>query len=442
MNPVRTGISDHSEEVMMHLCELADVDAVLDSGYTPVNHALLEKVKGIGVSEFRREREQYDAVIYQIGNNYDHHAYMMPCLREAPGIVVMQDYCLQYLALGYTVGRGDLPALERMLEPVDGTQARAHARDLLFAREDPIAVPFAPAFALMSSGVVVHSEYMGSLVRRDCPDVSVRNIVMGVTSVPEPESREALRQRYGFGPDDFLLASLSTLSSRKRLEFVLGAIRDARARAPGVLFLIVGGGALGARARDLIQQYGLRDAVIQTGWVSSEQYRDYLSLADAVIDMRDISGAETANSLLRAIAAGLPAIVPGEGPFLELPDTVCIKLPLGESQGGALAEAAAELSENPRRRDEMARAAREYGRTDLDLKNTASQYMEFIEELAARPAKPATLQLPPAPSAASALVVSATYKLFRIGFLYRQYGVSDMLKRVGSELRTTLKGGA
>jgi glycosyltransferase involved in cell wall biosynthesis len=264
---------------------------------------------------------------------------------------------------------------------------------------------------------------------------------MGVTSLPDSESRKALRERYGFGPQDFLLASVSTLSSRKRLEVVLGAVRDARERAPGVRFLIVGGGALGARARNLISQLGLQDAVIQTGWVSAEQYRDYLSLADAVIDLRDISGAETANSLLRAIAAGLPAIVPGEGPFLELPDAACIKLPLGDGQRKALADAVAELCEDPSRRDEMARAAREYGQEGLDLKETAIQYMEFIEELALQPAAHPPLRFPPAPSAPMALAVSAVYKLFRIAFLYRQYGVSDTLKRVASELRTRFSGG-
>jgi len=426
---------------MSHLCELAEVDVVLDAGYAPVNEPLLQRVRRIDAQQFLDHRKDYAAVIYQIGNNYDHHAYMMPCLEEVPGIVVMQDYCLQYLALGWTVGRGDLGSLERMLEPVFSSGARSHARGLLLARDDPNGMAFAPAFARMSAGVIVHSEYMAGLLQRDCPDVPVRNVVMGVTSLPEPESRESLRERYGFGPQDFLLASVSTLSSRKRLEVVLEAVRDARERAPGVRLLIVGGGALGARARELISVLGLEDAVVQTGWVSSEQYRDYLSLADAVIDFRDISGAETANSLLRAIAAGLPAIVPGEGPFLELPDAVCIKLPLGDVREGdgereALANAVVGLCEDPGRRDGMARAAREYGRDVLDLKDTAIQYLGFIEELSLRPAAHPPLRLGSAPSAPAALAISAIYKLFRITFLYRQYGVSDTLKRVVSELRT------
>ena len=67
------------------------------------------------VPEFLTRRDRYAAVFYQIGNHYRHHAYMLPCMGVAPGILVLHDYCLQYLMLGATLLQGNLDAVEDAL---------------------------------------------------------------------------------------------------------------------------------------------------------------------------------------------------------------------------------------------------------------------------------------------------------------------------------------
>lgn len=123
---------------------------------------------------------------------------------------------------------------------------------------------------------------------------------------------------------------------------------------------MVGGGHLGDRARKLITKYGLGETVIRTGWVSAQEYLDYIDLADVVIDLRYPSAGETSGSSLRAMQAGKPLIVSAHGFFLELPDACCAKIPVDDREKEHLREAMVNLIEDPQKRRTMGDAARDF----------------------------------------------------------------------------------
>jgi glycosyltransferase involved in cell wall biosynthesis len=454
LNPLRTGISDHSAELLPFLAErfgaATRIDVVIDEAYEPSDGAIARRFEIVRASAFLRRAGDYDLAIYQLGNNLDHHAYMVEPMRVAPGVLVLQDYCLQYLALGLTLGRGDLESLRAMLRPEHGAGADRLARGLLLGLEDADAVTFARPFIENSRAVIVHSRYCLDVVRRDHPAALVREIIMGVTPIdPRPEgaaSAEALREKHGFAADDFVLASVSTLSAKKRLHLVLGALRRLRGEMPTLRFLVVGGGAIGAKVRAMIRRDGLEDVVRQTGWVPAETYRDLIRLSDVVVDLRRTTGVETPNSLLRAMGAAKPAIVIGEGPFLEIPEEACIRIepPRAETEhAGAgedpepLARAIAALARDHERRRRMGAAAGAYVRRDLSLARTAEGYAELLDELARagpRPVSAGDAWSARPPSPARARLVKAAYRVCRLGYLYRSYGLRDTLRRLRGEV--------
>jgi glycosyltransferase involved in cell wall biosynthesis len=438
VNPQPCGVSDYTEDLLPYLGKLADIDLVIES-YQPSNPELQRQFGVIGVQEFRARAATYDAFIYQIANSVRYHGYVVPLLAEYPGVVVLHDFSLQYLMLGLSAAQGDLGLLEKFLKPSYGGKAGSLARKLFFSRVDPYEVSMVRPLLDWATGVIVHSESVEAKVLEEVPDKQrdIRFMRMAVPVDDEPPVNDGLKARYGFSDDEFVLASVSTLSYTKRLELVLEAVRRLKPRSPKIRFIIIGGGTLGARVRNLISQYGLENTVMHTGRVSADEYRDYIRLSDAVVDLRYPSGTEASASLTRVIAAGKPVIVSEHGWFLGLPNDFSVKIPVDATAIDAVVTAINRLIENPQERAAMGQAAWEFARAHLRLEECAARYVEFIEELMARPrgAKlPVRAPLYLGKGGVRRMALASMYKAFRLPHIARSYGVADTLDKVRREL--------
>lgn len=437
LNPVRSGISDYSEELLPFLGKLADIDIVIDN-YEPSEEAIRARFPVIGVDQFSRRRPAYDCVIYQIGNNYPAHGYMLPCLASTPGIVVLHDYSLTYLMLPVTAQRGDQRSLRDILAPGCGARSGSVARRLLLGLADPYDVSLARPVIEMSRAVIVHNHHSLEKLVAEFPEKLFRHIPHA-TPIREPRGDlPALRSSYGFSPDDLILASVSSLAYNKHIQAVLTALHALRGRFPALKFVMVGQGELGAAARKLIQRLGLDGYVKQTGWVSSQQYLDYIDLADIVIDLRYPTAGETSGSSLRAMQAAKPLVVSAEGFFLELPDDCCIRVNPG-SAPDELCRALADLLADPGKRARLGQRGREFTLRHLRLEQAAESYFEFAREVASSGASPSRKWIFRASpdKALRGRMVSSAYRAGRLAYYLRRYGLSGTLNRVRSQLSST-----
>ena len=433
-----SGLSDHNEELLASLAGLADVDVVVD-GYQPANAWIRDRFRVLNPEEFLRCHGQYTAAIYHVANSFPQHSFMVPSMRKVPGIMVLHDCCLQHLALGLTLRRGDFRGLRRILQETYGSEphggnATLLAAKLMLGMGDPGSMLFARPFVEMSRGVIVYNEFARQCVLRLSPQKMVRVIPLGVPAAADTPNAGILRQRYGFEPGHFIVASTNSLSHTKRLNLSMEAVAALRDRFPRLRLLIVGGGSIGADADRLIRKFQLDNAVKSTGWVSSEDYRGLLNMSDVVVDLRYPSGAETAGSLARAFAAGKPAIVSAQGSFLDLPGEACFKIPVGEGEGPELQRALTALIEDTPTRERMGAAAREFARTNLTLEGAARQCVEFVREVCTADASASDGYFgEPAASAAERLLVAGAYKLGRAGYFYKHYGMAQTLRRLREE---------
>jgi len=438
LSPQQGGISDHSEELLPHLARYADIDIVTSGDYTPDHPAILDHFRIVDDKHYLRDPSAYDAAVYQVGNNLHCHAYMVPCLRAAPGIVVLQDYSLQYLALGMTLGRGDTVALTEALQPVYGDRSQGLVRRLLFGLANPADVIFAYPFLAAGRAIIVHSTYLYELVRRQVPDKPVCNVPMGVSIPPRTKSKQELRRAYGYPDDAFIVVSASTRAPKKRLDIVLTALRDCRGKIPGLRFLVVGGGSPGAKVHRMIREYGLSEIVEQTGWVSTERYQELIQLSDVAIDIRDMSAAETANSALRCLAAGTPVIVSASGTFLEIPDSCSNRIPVDDHQSESLTVDLLALAEDPQRVERMSAAASAFAQASLTMEHQAEVFMAFVDEVIASTSGSGTVRLLEGNAGRSIWPIAGIYRLCRVAYLLRSYGLIDSLRRFRARLASRI----
>ena len=115
-----------------------------------------------------------------------------------------------------------------------------------------------------------------------------------------------------------------------------------------------------------------------------------------------------------------------------------MKLPVDGTEVEALAAAVTRLLDHPERREQMSEAAQRFVRAHHRLDGAARGLVEVVGEVAASPASlPADRWCPTSDGfAVRRLVVALAYRLFRVKYLLRAYGLRDTVRRVAEELHS------
>ena len=347
--PARSGVAHYSSMLLPALRERADVKA-FDSldGY---------------------RREDFDAVVYQLGNNPHHELMYAEAMRE-PGIVVLHDLVLHHLLVETTLARGDVEgyvaAMQANHGPAGAAWARARAAGLHLELAN-FLMPASVEIARRSNAVIVHNNYARERLRSF-------GVATPIHVVPHPYvhegrsfDREALRARLGIARDARVIGVFGFLTSAKRAEVVLDAFARARELDPTLALLIVGEPAPNIDVRAL-----RRGGVVMTGYVADDDFPMYYAAADRFVNLRYPSAGETSGTLIRAFDAGKPVAVSNYAQFAELPDECVFKVPLGDGEVERVMEFFTRELLDP------SRAQRAWLEKNAALEKTVEGYLEAV----------------------------------------------------------------
>ena len=383
LNPLQSGISDYSEELLPALAaQGATVDLFIDR-YRPSNPAITQAFRVLPARSFAREarRRPYDMPIYQLGNS-PAHAYIYDRLLQTPGIVVLHEYVLHHLRMWMALQRGRGRAYLQTMAATYGDAGRQAAERVLLGQlpEALFDFPLVEETVAAARGIIVHSQYMAEQVRRLRPAVPLAVVPMGVP-LPPLLPPAAARARLGLDPDAFILASIGHLNPYKRLNVALRAFKAFAMQHPHSHFLLVGSRSPNYNVDRLIAMLGLGDRVQVIGYAPPAQFADYLAASDVCINLRYPTAGETSAALLRIMGSGKPVLVSRVGAFTELPDAAAAKIDLGGIEEELLLETLLLLARRPDLRAAMGHAARRYVADGHTLAQSAAGYLRFVAEV-------------------------------------------------------------
>ena len=129
-----------------------------------------------------------------------------------------------------------------------------------------------------------------------------------------PLDKNAIRLRYGFRKDEFLIGTVGRLDPVKDHETLIRTIPLLKDRFPNVRLLIIGGGACYSQILGLVEALGLKKQVILFG------ERDDVSSLMQIMDLFVLNSLSEgiSNTILEAMATGLPVVASNVGGNLEL----------------------------------------------------------------------------------------------------------------------------
>ncbi len=186
-----------------------------------------------------------------------------------------------------------------------------------------------------------------------------------------PASREAVREEMGFGPEDFVLGTVSRLAELKGHDDLLDALGPAMRQRPGFKLLWIGDGWWRQRLLDRVKAMGLERRVILTGLVEPQRMPWYLQAMDALAHPSYREGLPRA--VPQALLSGVPVVVYDvDGAAEACADGEVGRL-VAPGDLPALRDAVQWMIDHPRERRVMGKRGREICRERFDARTMVEQ---------------------------------------------------------------------
>lgn len=381
--PLRTGIADYSAELLPELSRHYDITLITDQ------KEFDRDWKGIDfsletVAWFESHAKNFERILYQFGNS-PFHEHMFNLVSEAPGVVVLHDFFLSGV-IAYLDAHDIRPGL--FPEALYSSHGYAALVDFHQSTAWDLAIQHYPCNADVvreARGVIVHSNTSREMATKWMgEDISAEwKVIPQLIDTKIDHTRLNSRKRLGIPLDAFVVCSFGMIYPTKHSEVILDAWLELAFKANKNLHLyFVGekhGGDYGARMEQKIAAADRLANVKVTGFVDHETYLDYLASADVGVQLRTLSRGETSRAVLDCMKWGLATIVNAHGSMTELPDGAVLMLP-DEVTKEVLASALESLWRDPKYRDRLGNAARQYVVRHHEPEACARQYSEALED--------------------------------------------------------------
>jgi glycosyltransferase involved in cell wall biosynthesis/SAM-dependent methyltransferase len=357
--PAKSGIADYSAVLLDHLKRFAEVEA-------------------FAAKPLRFDAAEYDAIVYQLGNN-PYHAFVYEMAMEHPGIVVLHEANLHHLIAEMTIRRGDWDAYVREVELNAGEEARAFAHTYVrtLERGPDYDIPMLKPVLERSRGAIVHSAAVESELRALGYEGPIAKIPHGAWIVDV--DRMTYRAKLGLDERAPLIGVFGFMKPYKRIAESLRAFARLIRVAPEARMILVGEAHQELPLDSMIAALGLSAHARHIGFTPIEDFNGYLGACDIILNLRYPTVGESSGTLLRALGMGKAVIVSDVGSFREYPDEICLKAPVDASEEDALFEYLNVLVSRPEIARALGAKARTWVERECNWDLVAERYACFLE---------------------------------------------------------------
>lgn len=387
-NPMKSGISDFSEELVFALAEHMEV--VLFVPVKPSQKELFDLFEIHPLSELDNEnlRNSLDHIVYHVGNNVNYHGEIVNMLEKYPGIVEIHELGLHHLAAARTLeakgkesyiemarychGERGAKIVQAFLDGNAGAPWNDHALDMCMARP----------YIERATGIIVHAEMIKQMVlgiRENVPIITINlhtpDIIADTVDFPKE-----CRTQLNLPANKLIMGSFGYATSAKRILPTLDAL--ARLKDAGIDFMYILAGKVekNINIKKELADRKLEKEVIVAGYIPLDKFKFYLGACDFCFNLRYPTQGESSASLHRMLGMGKPAIVTNIGTFADYPDDVVLKVRYDEHEVDDIYKALCLLIKKGERKKRSENAIR-FAKEHCCLEKNAERYAQFFEEL-------------------------------------------------------------
>ena len=358
--PERTGVAVYATELLAELSAHFEIELVVAQLEVRLPPALAH-LPVRQADWFAEHGDEYDQVLYQIGNS-PFHSHMFALLARHPGVVVLHDFFIGGALTHAQMSGADPRAWSEALlysHGYAGVRASRTADGRGQAHKDwPCSLPVLEN----ATRTIVHSHHARQLaIDWFGADAARRiDIIPHPRTPPQVNDRAAARAALGIDADTFLVCSFGFVAPNKlTLELLRAWIASSLHTDPRCALVLAGANhdsPYGVEVEALIRSAGPNANIRIAGWLDDAAYRHYLQAADVGVQLRTNARGESSGAVLDCMNYALPTIVNANGSMAEFPPDAVWRLP-DAFEAGELAAALETLRRDPARRAALGQGA-------------------------------------------------------------------------------------
>lgn len=387
-NPEQSGISDYSEILVQALQEQFEI-TLLIKNYEMTNPYLKVTCRILKYGRDEIPFEEFDYIVYNIGNQPYYHDYIYRCCLEHPGLVILHDFSLYYLFIGvHSQDRDVLRGIYR-LTGASGLHTVKEAiqnisRDLLACKHLAGELPLNQELLRSKNKFMVHSDYTYQrVIETGCvapEQVRKINHIALIDDATEYMERDILFDKYGVPKDALILTSLGFIGNTKLNHIVCKVVEKLSQELEKKLcYVMVGEGNYTAAGENKsVEDYVDGRTIIKTGYTEIIEFNSFIKYSDIIINLRHPSMGETSGALIRILGLGKVCIISDEAWFSEIPEDCAIKIGIDNIEK-ALEGKIRELIDNKAMCVQYEERAKEYIKAEYGAEEIVKQIQAYLE---------------------------------------------------------------
>lgn len=387
-NPIKSGISDFSEELVMELKKHVDIDLFYNK--KPTNEIIIGNFNYYDIKELYKDniRSKYDAIVYQMGNNYGYHKCIAETFMKFPGIIELHDLSLHNYIAGETFVRNDIDKYIEYVKYSHGEKGVKIVQDFLSGKTrapwETHALELTVNKHLLdkAKGVIVHSDMAKQMVKGIRPEVPVINIPLHTNIDLDFEStRIKAKKKLNINEKTLVMGSFGYATRAKRIIETLEALARYNNEVSCNFHYFIVGKVDGIDVDGKIKQMSLEKNVTVTGYADLNEFQMYMSACDICFNLRYPTHGESSASLHRMLGMGKPVIVSDIGSFAEYPAEIVLKVRYDDNEINDIYNTICKITGNKQVMQNIEKNAINYAKTHFNLENNAVKYFEFYRDI-------------------------------------------------------------
>ncbi len=329
-------------------------------------------------------RDDFDLVVYNIGDNYPNHGWCLSHQKRVPGITILHDYIIHGLLHAWEYSNDSLrkPYVQVLSEECDPSALEEYNKAvkgdivqewfLTRAASHPVF-----RFAMLPTlGIVTHAKFYRDICaqRIGCPVKTIPLAYRGkLDSEDSPVTQPVGRHS---------LITIGNANSNKCYESIIQAIGNSADLASAWSYRIVGHitKEYQRHLSTLAVSMPHRVHVEFMGRIDPRSLKNELYSAQAISCLRNpiLEGASA--SVIESMQSGRPTIVSDAGCYTEIPDDCVYKVPLGR-EIELIQRTLNEIQRDPQSAAQRGKLARSWAIERHRGDRYAESFMEFANEV-------------------------------------------------------------
>ncbi len=380
--PQHSGISEYSVSIVKKLINYTHVDLWTegDADIALLPTSSVFRYDRMDMEVVLQKLQEYDTVIYNMGNNYVFHKHMYDVLRKFPGVVILHDYVMHHFFMGYFMEfKNNIDSYFGMIRSYYGPQAEKIIKEALIKGEAihesdrVINYPLCEPIILRATAIITHTRFVYEKIRdlTLCPIMVVRH---------PPLNMDIAEDDFQFEEGKLYIFIGGEITPNKMVDKVVEAFSDYRDLPKlrhKIKVLIVGDDKTG-KIKRLIEAKGLNDIFLILGRKQQEAvFNYYIKNSHICINLRYPTMGESSGVLQRCMQFGKPTIVTKIGFYEELPNDIVIKIPYGQEKN--IPHVIKDYIENSSKYFDIGKRAKEYVEMEHSLEKYILSLMQIID---------------------------------------------------------------